>query len=65
MVDSILIYKKVKGYGIAIAPGSIFSVDGKYRNCIRLNAATWSPAVKVAIERLGQLADEQLNPTAR
>ncbi len=64
-VDSILLYKKAKGYGLAIAPGSIFSVDGKYRNCIRLNAATWSPAVEVAIDTLGRLADEQLNPTAR
>jgi DNA-binding transcriptional MocR family regulator len=64
-VDSILLYKKAKSHGVAIAPGSIFSVDGKYRNCIRLNAASWAPAVEVAIDTLGKLAAEQLNSPSR
>ncbi len=64
-VDSILLYRRAKGQGIAIAPGSIFSVDGKYRNCIRLNAACWTPAVEVAIDTLGRLATEQLNLSSR
>ena len=59
-VDSLILYKKAKVQGITIAPGPIFSVDGKYRNCIRLNAACWTPAVEVAIETLGRLAEEQL-----
>ena len=59
-VDSLLLYKKAKALGITIAPGSIFSVDGKYLNCIRLNAACWNPTVEVAIETLGRLAAEQL-----
>ena len=64
-VDSIQLYKKAKSHGVAIAPGSIFSVDGKYRNCIRLNAASWAPAVEVAIDTLGKLAAEQLNSSSR
>lgn len=59
-IDSLVLYKKAKSVGITIAPGSIFSVDGKYRNCIRLNAACWNPAVEVAIETLGRLVAEQL-----
>ncbi|MCK4508253.1 MAG: PLP-dependent aminotransferase family protein [Desulfuromonadales bacterium] len=59
-VDSLVLYKKAKAQGITIAPGSIFSVDGKYLNCIRLNAACWNSAVEVAIETLGRLATEQL-----
>ncbi len=59
-VDSLVLYKKAKVQGITIAPGPIFSVDGRYRNSIRLNAACWNPAVEVAIETLGRLAKEQL-----
>ncbi len=59
-VDSLVLYKKAKVQGITIAPGPIFSTDGRYRNCVRLNAACWNPAVEVAIETLGRLAKEQL-----
>ena len=37
-----------------------FSVEGRYRNCIRINAACWTAAVEVAVETLGRLAAEQL-----
>lgn len=57
-VDSVRLYRKAKDRQITIAPGSIFSIDGKYRNCIRLNAAVWNPAVESAIEMLGVLAAE-------
>ena len=59
-VDAILLYEEAKNQGITIAPGSIFSLDGKYRNCIRLNAACWTPAVEVAMATLGRLAEAQL-----
>ena len=59
-VDSLDLYKKAKIQGITIAPGPIFSIDGRYRNCVRLNAACWNSAVEVAIETLGRLAKEQL-----
>lgn len=60
-IDALELYKKAKAVGITIAPGSLFSVDGKYQNCIRLNAACWNPAVEAAIETLGRLAAEQLS----
>ncbi len=59
-IDSLILYEKAKVLGITIAPGPLFSVDGHYRNCIRLNAACWNPSVEVAIETLGRLAAKQL-----
>lgn len=59
-VDSLVLYERAKKHGISIAPGPIFSVEGKYRNCVRINAACWNAAVEVAIETLGRLASEQL-----
>ena len=60
-VDAIVLYEQGKSKGITIAPGPIFSVEGKYRNCIRINAACWTPAVEAAIETLGWLAGAQLS----
>ncbi|MEN8730744.1 MAG: PLP-dependent aminotransferase family protein [Desulfuromonadales bacterium] len=60
-VDAVVLYEQAKAHGITIAPGVIFSVDGRYRNCIRLNAACWTPAVEVAVETLGRLAASQLD----
>jgi len=43
--------------GIAIAPGSLFSLDGRFRHCLRLNCGhPVSPAIEAAIKTLGQLA---------
>ena len=42
-------------YGIAIAPGYLFSASDLYRNFIRINAANWSDEAERAIERLGEL----------
>ncbi|BDV41098.1 GntR family transcriptional regulator [Geotalea uraniireducens] len=55
-VDSLLLYEQALRAGITIAPGPIFSATGKYRNCIRLNAAYWDERVENAISTLGQLA---------
>jgi DNA-binding transcriptional MocR family regulator len=59
-VDSLGLYRQARALGITIAPGLIFSVEGKHLNCIRLNAACWNPTVEVAVETLGRLASEQL-----
>ena len=49
------LYKLALQEGIALVPGHIFSANDQYRNFIRLNAATWSPAIERALYRLGQL----------
>lgn len=59
-VDSLKLYECAKLVGITIAPGHIFSIEGKFHNYIRLNAACWNPCVEAAIETLGRLAKELL-----
>jgi DNA-binding transcriptional MocR family regulator len=55
-VDSLRLYEQAMQAGITIAPGPLFSARQRFRNCIRLNAAYWSPRVESAIGTLGQLA---------
>jgi DNA-binding transcriptional MocR family regulator len=57
--DSLRLHEEARQLGISVAPGSIFSLTGKFRNALRLNAATWSPAVAGAVETLGELARGQ------
>ena len=57
--DSVRLYEASRKRGISIAPGSIFSLTGKFKSCLRINAATWSPRVAEAIRTLGELARDQ------
>jgi len=46
---------------IAIAPGILFSVKERYRNCLRINCGIpWAEPVERAIRILGELAKKQL-----
>lgn len=59
-VDALSLYNRAQEFGISIAPGHIFSIEGKFRNCIRLNAAAWNACVEAAVETLGNLAKQLL-----
>jgi DNA-binding transcriptional MocR family regulator len=50
------LHEKSLDAGISIAPGPVFSVKGKYQNCVRLNAGFWSPRIADAIAVLGGIA---------
>ncbi len=41
-----------------MAPGTIFTLGDKYRNCIRLNTAFWSERIEKALETLGGIAEK-------
>ena len=56
--DALRLYERAKKVGISIAPGQIFSLEGKFHHCIRLNAALWDDKVETAIATLGQLAEQ-------
>ncbi|MGV3724087.1 MAG: PLP-dependent aminotransferase family protein [Actinomycetota bacterium] len=60
-VDSLELYRQALAAGITFAPGPIFTAGGGYRNFLRMNAATWSPAVAEAIKTLGDLATRALD----
>lgn len=53
-VDTTQLYHRAHAENIRFAPGELFSVTGKYRNCMRLNhALAWSPEIEDAIRKLG------------
>jgi DNA-binding transcriptional MocR family regulator len=56
-IDGNTLYMQALPHGISIAPGTMFSATGRYRNFIRLNCAVpWDARTERAIARLGQLA---------
>jgi DNA-binding transcriptional MocR family regulator len=56
-VDSLELYKRALGAGLAITPGYLFSAAGHYRRFIRLNTANWSDEAEAAVERLGHIIE--------
>lgn len=56
-IDSLRLYERALKEGIGIAPGMLFTLSGRYRNCVRLNSAFWSEDIEHAIETLGGLAE--------
>ena len=66
--DSQRLNRELLPHAIQIAPGSIFSAAGKYRNCLRINyAGKPTPELEKAIRQTGKcvaalLAEQQLAP---
>jgi len=56
----------INKYRIAVAPGCIFSANGKnFHNCLRISCGyPWSPQIENAIETLGKLAKERKGVSA-
>lgn len=58
-INTDMLYKVALAEGIGIAPGSIFTSQKRYRNCIRLSCAhPFSDRIEAALRRLGELAEE-------
>ena len=53
-----VLYRLAVQSGILFAPGSLFSIRGRYRRHLRLSAGTWNDRVAAAISRLGRLCDK-------
>jgi DNA-binding transcriptional MocR family regulator len=59
--DALRLSKDAALKKINTAPGPLFSVKDRYRNCLRMNCGIpWSEAVGAAIATLGELAKAQL-----
>lgn len=55
-VDAVRLHDLAIQNGISICPGVVFSVTGKYRNCVRINCGLlWTPEVERAVPTLGRL----------
>jgi DNA-binding transcriptional MocR family regulator len=60
-VDTLRLHRDALKHRINTAPGSLFSVKDRYRNCLRMNCGVpWSDALDAAIRTLGGLAKRQL-----
>jgi Transcriptional regulators containing a DNA-binding HTH domain and an aminotransferase domain (MocR family) and their eukaryotic orthologs len=60
-VDTLQLYREALHHRIATAPGALFSVKDRYRNCLRMNCGIpWSDSVEQALRTLGELARKQL-----
>lgn len=62
--DSQRLNRLLAPHKVQIAPGSIFSAAGKYRNCLRMNFATAMTAdLEWAVRQVGQTVGELLSKT--
>ena len=60
-VDTLKLHTDALKQHIAIAPGILFSVKERYRNCLRINCGIpWSDRVEQAVRTLGELAKKQI-----
>ncbi len=55
-VDSVELHRQARASGISLAPGPLFSADGRFRNFVRINCGhPWSPVVERSVGILGDL----------
>jgi len=60
-VDTLKLHREAVRHHISTAPGALFSVKERYRNCLRVNCGLpWAEDVEAAIRTLGELAKKQL-----
>jgi DNA-binding transcriptional MocR family regulator len=60
-VDTLKLHRDALKHKICTAPGALFSVKDRYRNCLRMNCGLpWAEAVEAALKTLGDLAKKQL-----
>lgn len=59
-INSIRLYHAAHEKGISLAPGQMFSINNTYANCLRMNAAFFSPEIEPVFYTLRMLIEEQL-----
>lgn len=58
-INTDILYQRALAEDIGIAPGSIFTSQKRYRNCIRLSCAhPYSGKIECALKKLGELAEK-------
>ena len=61
-LDSVLLHEACLDQKILIAPGTVFSTSGRFRNCLRIGVGgDWSPAHLQALRTVGDMATRMLN----
>jgi len=58
-INAYKLHKRALKYNIGIAPGQIFSSQGRFENCFRISyGEPWSPKIEEGIKTLGKLLRE-------
>ena len=61
-IDTMKLYTEALKQRINTAPGALFSVKDRYRNCLRLNCGIpWSEVIGASVEAIGTLAKQQIS----
>lgn len=59
-VDTVRLHRDALKHRINTAPGALFSVKDRYRNCLRMNCGVpWTENIETAVRTLGELARRQ------
>ena len=60
-VDTLKLHRDALKHKICTAPGAMFSVKDRYKNCLRMNCGLpWSDAIEASLKTLGDLSKKQL-----
>ena len=60
-VDTLRLHREALKQHINTAPGALFSVKDRYRNCLRMNCGMpWNDTIETGLRTLGDLAKQQL-----
>ncbi len=55
-IDTYQLYQEAMQHKISIAPGSMFTLQDRYQNCMRLSyGMPWTPEIDKALKKLGNL----------
>ncbi|MBL7683340.1 MAG: PLP-dependent aminotransferase family protein [Flavipsychrobacter sp.] len=58
-IDTYQLYQEAMLHKISIAPGSMFTLQDRYRNCMRLSyGMQWTPQIDRALKKLGGLVHQ-------
>ena len=58
-INAYKLHKRALKQGIGIAPGQIFSTQGRFENCFRISyGEPWSDKVNIGLQTLGKLMKE-------
>jgi DNA-binding transcriptional MocR family regulator len=61
-VDTLRLHREALKHHINTAPGALFSVKDRYRNCLRMNCGLpWTEVIQSAVRTLGELAKKQMS----
>jgi aspartate/methionine/tyrosine aminotransferase len=60
-IDTYALYQEAMYHRISLAPGTIFTLQERYQNCMRLSyGMKWTPEIDRALKKLGQIVHGML-----